>query len=46
MLFIFKIKEMIIENNAILTIAQKINEKKTNAQKLYFKQKLNKVSEI
>ena len=41
----FIVKEMISENNAILTIARKINEKKTNAQKLYFKQKLNKISE-
>ncbi|NPD90139.1 MAG: class I SAM-dependent methyltransferase [Asgard group archaeon] len=41
----FKIEEMILENNAIQTVAQKINEKKTNAQQLYFKQKLNKISE-
>ncbi|MCG3222337.1 MAG: class I SAM-dependent methyltransferase [Candidatus Heimdallarchaeota archaeon] len=41
----FKVKEMTSENNAILTVAHKIKEKKTNAQKLYFKQKLNKISE-
>ncbi len=32
----FKTKEIYKEANAILTIAQKINDEKTNAQKLYF----------
>ncbi len=36
----FKTKEICKEANAILTITQKINDEKTNAQKLYFKQKL------
>ncbi|NHJ33749.1 MAG: class I SAM-dependent methyltransferase [Asgard group archaeon] len=37
----FKTCKMEKESNAIFTIAQKINEERTNAQKLYFKQKEN-----
>jgi ubiquinone/menaquinone biosynthesis C-methylase UbiE len=40
----FSIVEMQKDSNALFTIAQKINEEKTNAQNIYFKQKLNKVS--
>ncbi|MHA1802180.1 MAG: class I SAM-dependent methyltransferase [Candidatus Heimdallarchaeaceae archaeon] len=40
----FKTKENNKEANAILTIAQKINDEKTNAQKLYFKQKMKHLS--
>ena len=39
----FSVKEMISENNALFTIAQKINEKKTNAQEIYFNQKKNNI---
>ncbi len=39
----FCIVEMQNELNALFTVAQKINEEKTNAQKIYFKQKLNKL---
>ncbi len=40
----FKVCNIEKSANAILTVAQKINEKKTNAQNIYFKQKLNKIS--
>lgn len=39
----FSIVEMQNELNALFTVAQKINEEKTNAQKIYFKQKLSKL---
>jgi len=39
----FKVCDMEKSANAILTVAQKINEKKTNAQEIYFKQKLNHI---
>ncbi len=42
----FKVCNLEKSSNAILTVAQKINEKKTNAQNIYFKQKLNNFSEI
>ncbi|MCE7742663.1 MAG: class I SAM-dependent methyltransferase [Candidatus Heimdallarchaeota archaeon] len=41
----FKVCNMEKSANAILTVAQKINEEKTNAQNIYFKQKLNDISE-
>jgi len=41
----FSVVEIQNESNALFTIAQKINEEKTNAQKIYFKQKKNKTSE-
>ena len=41
----FKVCNMEKSSNAILTVAQKINEEKTNAQKIYFKQKFNNFNE-
>ena len=39
----FKVCNIEKSANAILTVAQKINEEKTNAQNIYFKQKLNNI---
>ena len=39
----FRVEEMNLKENAILTIAQKVNDERTNAEMIYFKQKNNHV---